>query len=454
MKEAYMHKISNYRIITAAVMAFVFALTLFTVSCSKKNGVAGNYQTTKVTRGDLMVTVSSTGTLAPDDTVQVGTEVSGTIKEIYADYNDNVKKGQILARLKTDLLEAALHEAEASVSKCKAEDEEATINYKQNKALFDKGYLSEKEFLPYKTALATATSELISAQAALDKAKTNIDYATIYSPIDGVVLARNIQAGQTVAASYSTPTLFVLAKDLTNLKIMALVDETDISQIKLNQEVTFTVSAYPDKIFTGKVLQIRPQSTTVSNVVNYTVIVSANNDEHLLLPGMTTTIEFIVNKAENALLVPNTALKFHPQIQKGKGMRPHTPPPHGQNASGNTERHDSFDGTPPPNMPTGGPDEGFASMGGNSSQESGNSGTKKTASSSSSQLGMVWILDSTGQIKPARVKIVLANESTTAISSEDLKENDIIVIGSLTNKKSSRTASSTQKSGGRPGMFF
>lgn len=444
-----MHKKSIFKKIPIMFITLSIISALLAISCAKKTGVEGEYQTAKVTRGDLMVTVSSTGTLAPDDTVQVGTEVSGTIKNIYVDYNDKVRKGQVLARLKTDLLEATLHDAEANVSKCQAEDEEARTNYNQNKTLFDKGYLSEKEFLPYKTAVATTKASLTSAQAELDKAKTNMDYATIYSPIDGIVLARNIEAGQTVAASYSTPTLFVLAKDLTNLKIIALVDETDISQIKLDQEVTFTVTAYPEKIFTGKVKQIRPQSTTVSNVVNYTVIVSANNEEKLLLPGMTTTIEFIINNAEDALLVPNTALKFHPERKKGKDGRPPIPPHNGNALSANNAQQG-----PTGNMPPGGPDGEMPPM----NQENGNSSesTVVKASVNSATSGHVWTLDSQGELKPVKVKIILVNESTTAVSSDELRKDEIIVTGYSTSRKSSKskTTASAQKGGGRPGLMF
>jgi len=450
-----MHKKSVFKTIPIMVITLSIISALLAISCAKKTGTAGDYQTAKVTRGDLMVTVSSTGTLAPDDTVQVGTEVSGTIKNIYVDYNDKVKKGQVLARLKTDLMEANLHDAEANVSKCQAEDEEARTNYNQNKTLFDKGYLSEKEFLPYKTAVTTTKASLTSAQAELDKAKTNMDYATIYSPIDGIVLARNIEAGQTVAASYSTPTLFVLAKDLTNLKIIALVDETDISQIKLNQEVTFTVTAYPEKVFTGKVRQIRPQSTTVSNVVNYTVIVSANNEEKLLLPGMTTTIEFIINKANDALLVPNTALKFNPDRKKGKDGKPHIPPYNGNTLPPNNAPQGAFGGQGPTGMPPGGPPDGEMppmNQGNGNSSES----TAVKASVNSTTSGHVWALDSIGKLKPVKVKIILVNESTTAVSSDELKNDEIIVTGYSTLRKSSKPKinASTQKSGGRPGLMF
>jgi HlyD family secretion protein len=405
-------------------MPLVFAecvvLALFVLFCRPGNTGKNAYQLSQLNRGDLKVTVSSTGTLAAEDTVEVGSEVSGTVKEIFADFNDNVKKGQVLARLKPDLLESSVHDAGASLAKARAQSEEALINYNQNKTLYEKGFLSEKEFLPYKTANETATAELQSAQAALDRAKTNLEYATIRSPIDGVILERAIEVGQTVAASFSTPKMFIIAKDLSKMKIKALVDETDISQIKPNQEVTFTVSAYPEKTFTGKVSQIRRQSTTVSNVVNYTVLVDAANDENLLFPGMTTTIEFIVNQAKDVFLVPSDALKFQPQPDRKHGSKPRGPPP------GNPGKNMDD------NMPPQPPQDSFR------------------ADSANNDAGILWSLDEKGDLKPIRVKTGLSDESNTAVYGEQLKEGMNIITGYATGAAKKSAASSMP----RPPGFF
>lgn len=275
------------------------------------------FELAKVHQGTLETLVSSTGTLAAVETVDVGTQVSGTIAKLNVDYNDRVKKGEVLAVLDQSLFKAAVNEAAATVQKARAELAQAEDNFRRNKPLRAKGYLSEQEFLPYQTAVATAQADLASAQAGLARARTNLDYTVIRSPIDGIIIARNVDAGQTVAASFNTPTLFVIAKDLSHMQIEATVDESDIGQIRQGQAARFTVEAYPNKTFSGKVTQIRLQPQTISNVVNYTVIVQAGNDQGLLLPGMTATIDFVVARVKNALLVPNAALLFTPPGEKG-----------------------------------------------------------------------------------------------------------------------------------------
>ena len=281
------------------------------------------FQSARVHQGTLETLISSTGTLAAVETVDVGTQVSGTIARLAVDYNDRVKKGQVLAELDPSLFRAAVGDAEATVLKAKAQQAKAEDDYRRNKPLFDKGYLSEQEFLPIRTSVATSRADVASAQAGLDRARTNLAYAVIRSPIDGIIIARNVDAGQTVAASFNTPTLFVIARDLSHMQIEATVDESDIGQIRQGQSVRFTVQAYPDKTFLGEVTQIRLQPKTISNVVNYTVIVQAENNQGLLLPGMTATVDFLVARVADALLVPNAALRFEPpearQARPGRG---------------------------------------------------------------------------------------------------------------------------------------
>ncbi len=396
-------------------VAIVFLFILF---CRPKNAGKNTYQVSQLSRGDIKVTVSSTGTLAAHDTVEVGTEVSGTVKEIFVDYNQNVKKGQLLARLKTDLLESSVLDAKANLAKAQAQSEEARINYGKNKTLYEKGFLSEKEFLPFKTANETANASLQSAQAALDRAKTNLEYAIIRSPIDGIILERAIEVGQTVAASFSTPKMFVIAQDLSKMRIKALVDETDISQIKTNQAVTFTVSAYPEKTFSGKVFQIRRQPINVSNVVNYSVIVDAPNEENLLFPGMTTTIEFIVNQAKDVLLVSSEALKFTPPLNMKHGPKRGRP-------GKDMPKMDGGGGLPPPP-----PDF--------------------MAESANKDVGILWSLDEKGNLKPNRVKAGLSDELNTAVYGEQLSEGMNIITGYATGVAKKNTASSMP----RPPGFF
>ncbi len=268
------------------------------------------YSFAELTKGKIENIVSCSGTLKAVGTVAIGTQVSGTISRIFVDYNDMVKKGGILANLDTALFESSVTEAEAGIMKATANFDQADANFRRNKLLYDKKLISEQEFLPFKTNLKISEASVLSAKAALKKAKTNFKNAYIRSPIDGTVIERNIEAGQTVAASLSTPTLFIIAEDLSQMQIEADVDESDIGLIQENQQVRFTVQAWPDKAFFGHVSQIRLNPITIQNVVNYTVVVTTTNDKNLLLPGMTATVDFVVQKNENVLLVPNAALKL------------------------------------------------------------------------------------------------------------------------------------------------
>lgn len=293
--------ISALFIITAA--GFLFK----TCSSSQKTG---SFQTEPLKKGTLENTVTSTGTLSAVQTVEVGSQVSGIVERVLVDYNDTVKKGQVLAILDKTLFEVAIRDAKAGVSRAKAKLDQANTEMKRNQTLFQKGHIAELEFLSIKTAAETAKSELESAEAVLNRAQTNLDYSVIRSPIDGTVIERTIEAGRTIAASFQAPKLFIIAEDLTRMQIEANVDESDIGMIKKNQTVRFEVQAYPDQKFTGTVRQIRMQPTTINNVVNYTVVVDASNENNQLLPGMTATLEFCVEKKTNVLVVTNTAFNF------------------------------------------------------------------------------------------------------------------------------------------------
>jgi HlyD family secretion protein len=299
-----------------AVLAVVILILVFWYSDDQSNAPGNVFQTVAVSRGGFERTVSSTGTLAAVETVTVGTEVSGTVEKVLVDYNDRVTKGQVLAFLKPDLFNAAVADAQGAVDQALAGQELARQELERNRPLFDQGYLSAQEFLPYRINLDKADAAVASARAGVTRARTNRANATIHSPIDGTVIQRSIDAGQTVAASLNTPTLFIIARDLAKMQIEAAVDETDIGQIRTGLQVRFSVQSYPDKTFSGIVRQVRLQPTTVQNVVTYTVIVAADNDQGLLLPGMTATVDFIVEAAQDVLLVPNAALRFRPAAKK------------------------------------------------------------------------------------------------------------------------------------------
>lgn len=275
----------------------------------------GQFHFAAIKRGDIENIVSCTGTLSAVETVDVGSQVSGIIQEMYVDFNDPVKKGQVLAELDKTLFTVSVHDAEAGVARSKARLAQAEAEFIRNQPLFKKGHLSEMEFLVTKTTLETAKADLKTAEAALKRAKTSLDYTVIRSPINGTVIERTVDAGQTIAASFQAPTLFVIAEDLTRMQIETDVDESDIGLIKENQSVRFTVQAYPDEEFTGKVRQIRLQPTTIQNVVNYTVVVDAANEKGMLLPGMTATVDFLVEERRDVLLVPNSALNYKPSTE-------------------------------------------------------------------------------------------------------------------------------------------
>jgi RND family efflux transporter, MFP subunit len=265
-------------------------------------------------------TVTATGTIEPVETVEIGTQVSGKIETIYVDFNSQVKKGELLAELdKLNLLEK-VSQAQANLTSAESQLKFAKLSYERTKQLYEANAATPAAFEEASNTYVQAQTNKENSQASYDQAKVNLGYAEIYSPIDGVVLDREVEEGQTVAASYSTPTLFTIANDLTKMQVEANVDEADIGQIKLNQHVTFTVDAYADDVFEGSVIQIRLQPTTTNNVVTYTVIIGAPNPELKLFPGMTANVTIVTEEA-TGLAVPAEALNFTPSEQVLKMIR-------------------------------------------------------------------------------------------------------------------------------------
>ncbi|MCK5597812.1 MAG: efflux RND transporter periplasmic adaptor subunit, partial [Candidatus Eisenbacteria sp.] len=270
----------------------------------------GRFEFVEVERGDIENIVSSSGTLSAVGTVDVGTQVSGTIARILADYNETVRAGQVLAVLDTTMLSASVRDARAGVVRARSLHDQAVRDYDREQDLHENDLISDAQLSDTQTSVETARAGVLSAEASLDRSRANLRYAVIRSPIDGTVIMRNMEPGQTVAASFSTPTLFVIAEDLSEMEIHALVDESDIGAIREGQSVRFTVEAYMDEEFTGVVRQIWLQPQTVQNVVMYTVVVDARNDRGLLYPGMTATTDFLIDERHDVLMVPNAALKL------------------------------------------------------------------------------------------------------------------------------------------------
>jgi HlyD family secretion protein len=276
------------------------------------HGSGSQYQTAVVTRGDLIQSVTASGQLNPVVNVQVGSQISGRINKILVDYNSEVKSNQVIAQIDPASYQAAVLRCQAEVANSKANLVLAEVQAHRSDALFTNNLISASD---HDTALAQAqqaSAQLLSAQAALTNAEVDLSRCTIYAPVDGVVISRSVDVGQTVAASFNTPTLFLIANDLTKMQIDALVSEADIGGVKVGQNVNFTVDAFPYRTFHGSVSQIRYGALTNQNVVNYDCVVSVNNSDLKLLPGMTASISIVIAEKDNALKVPNAALRFRP----------------------------------------------------------------------------------------------------------------------------------------------
>ena len=301
------------KIIAVAVFVILTASGLLVLKASRNANSESLYRFVEIQGGDLENIVSSTGAISAVGTVEVGTQVSGRVEKVLVDFNDDVTKDQVLAILDTTNLAMQVRDARANITRSKAQFDQAEFDYNNTQTLFDKKLVSELDLRSKKTAFEVNRANYQSALTSLERAKTNLKYAIVRSPIDGKVLYRNIDPGQTVAASFNTPTLFVIAEDLSRVEIHAQVDESDVGQIKPGQVARFTVQAHMDEIFDGTVRQIWLQPTTVQNVVMYTVLIDADNNG-LLMPGMTATVDFVVEQVEDALLVPNAALRFTPPM--------------------------------------------------------------------------------------------------------------------------------------------
>lgn len=284
---------------------------------SSRTPQAPQYRSATIEQGDLRATVTATGSLSAVRTVEVGTQVSGQIAALYADYNDRVRRGQLMARIDPTLLRQAVAEAQAALTRAEAQLAQTEDEFARTSALHDGGFVTSAEYTLARTNRTLAVSNVASAKVAVERARQNLSYTEIHAPIDGVVIERSIDVGQTVAASLSAPRLFVIANDLTRMRILALVDESDIGRIRAGQVVEFTVQAFPNQEFSGVIEAVRLASTTVNNVVSYTVVVAVNNAEGKLLPGMTATVNIVTDEATNVLTVPNTALRFRPGNSAG-----------------------------------------------------------------------------------------------------------------------------------------
>lgn len=294
--------------VAQAAMLLVGAALL--AGCSKKVGFT--YVEAEVAKQDIVTSVTATGTIEPVTSVDVGTQVSGIISKLYVDYNSVVKAGEVIAELDRTNLMSELNSAQASLKSAQSNLDYQKTNHERYKALYDKGLISANDYEQARLSYVQAQQQTQQQRENVKKAQTNLGYATITSPIDGVVLSKEVEEGQTVASSYSTPTLFKIARDLTDMRVIADVDEADIGDVKEGQRVTFTVDAFPDDMFEGEVTQVRQEATTESNVVTYEVVISAPNNDLKLKPGLTANVVIYTMEVKDVLAVPSKALRFAP----------------------------------------------------------------------------------------------------------------------------------------------
>ena len=301
----------NKKLWIAIGVIAVIAILYFLLSGGKKEEKV-SFDTAKVELGNIQTSITATGTIEPVTSVTVGTQVSGIVSKLYVDYNSVVKKGQVIAELDRTNLISELNAQKASLASAQSSLNYQQSNFERYKTLFEKGLVSADEFESARLQYEQSKQQVAQSRESVQRAQTNLGYATITSPIDGVVLSKAVEEGQTVAASFNTPELFTIAQDLTNMRVIADIDEADIGGVKEGQRVSFTVDAFPDDKFEGAVTQVRQQATTESNVVTYEVVISAPNNDLKLKPGLTANVTIFTLEKNNVLVVPSKALRFQP----------------------------------------------------------------------------------------------------------------------------------------------
>jgi len=415
---------------------------------NKENGVDIEWEIKTIERGDMEISITATGTLEAVKEVEVGTQVSGIISVIYVDFNSKVRKGQVIARLDTTTLASQVYDSKANYTRKKIMLNQTRRNLVRAEGLYKENVMPLVEYEKVLDEYETAQSNLLSADAQLERTKINLGYATIVSPINGVVISRNVEQGQTVASSFNSPTLFNIVNDLTKMQVEASIDEADIGQIEEGQKVSFTVDAYPDDTFSGEVRQKRLKPEIVSNVVTYTVIVDVPNSDLKLMPGMTASITVLIDERRDVLKVPSRALSFQPPVSYIEDFRNNLPDSvkqamedrvslvrkrmkeRGMTDSQIDERIKLMS-----SRATSGPGPGGMRNGGGFPGATGGSGFEgRTAAGASGliwsregQPGMVWVREG-DVVKPVRVRTGLSDGSFAELIGEQLTEGMEVVI--------------------------
>jgi HlyD family secretion protein len=366
----------------AVILIVVLVVATSLMLYVKNNRAATQYRSAAIERGNITATVNATGTVNAVTTVQVGSQVSGTIAKLGADFNSAVKKGQIIVQLDSTFLSTQVHAALANEEKAAAAATDAKCNLDRTPKLFHDNLVPEADRDAALTAYESAEAGVKQAQAALESAETNLRYSTIRSPIDGIVISRNIDVGQTVAASLQAPTLFTIANDLRKMEVETNIDEADIGKIHEGQHATFTVDAYPDLPFDGVVTQIRLAPIIQQNVVTYNVVISVDNPELKLKPGLTANVSILVDRRENVLKIPNAALRFHP---------------------------------------------GFTPMENGISKRM--APASRSAALTNTSRATVWIFSAEGKPKPAPIQTGITDGSFTELVAGELREGEQVITG-------------------------
>ncbi len=378
------------------------------MSCKGGGSKDQQYKTEKVDRGNITMTVTATGTLSAVTTVQVGSQVSGVIARLYADFNSRVKRGQLLAELDPTPFEQQVAQRQADLTKSKVDAANTKINFERQSRLAQQGLAPQADLDTAKAQYDGAVALVQQAQAALAQAETNLKYTKITSPIDGTVVDRAYDVGQTVAASFQAPTLFQIAQDLTKMQVQADVDQSDIGRVQVGQISRFTVDSYPDQEFRGRISQIRLNATVSQNVVTYPVIIEVPNPDEKLRPKMTANVTIDVANVQNVLRLPNAALRFKPE-----------------NAPAAAGRQASSSAGP-------GPERAAAQMG---ERRPGFTGAAGFGERQRRQPGQtVWLLVANNQLKAAQIRTGITDGHYTEVVSGDVKEGDNVVIGLATSK--------------------
>jgi HlyD family secretion protein len=425
-------------IIIGAVSVIAIAAIVALKPFAKKETTT-SFETVKVEKGNISNTVTATGTIQALKTVNVGTQVSGILQHVYVDFNYTVKQGQILAKLDETPLQTQLDQSQSALNQAQAQINYQEATYNRLKVLYDKKLISQSDYDQAVFNYENSKGSLSNAKSALARAKVNLDYATITSPIDGVVLNRAVEEGQTVAASFSTPTLFTIVNDLTQMQVQTSVDEADIGKVKQGQRVEFTVDAYPDMKFEGTVSEVRLQPVTTNNVVTYVVILSAPNPDKKLMPGMTASSTIYVAERQGVLTLSGKAVRFTPDTEYLKKMFV------AMQKSGKMSKMPvgtaTGTGSMPTSMPAGQMTQGFPST-----------GMTMAGLKLDPKMKTVWLKDDKMGLRPSMIKIGVDNGSTVEVIS-GLKEGDEVIVSMDSSSDKSSTAKTTDRGPGGPFPF-